>query len=73
MYTGKYRTQSFETEYGSYVQVYQRPNQRAILDVNFFEGDHDEESAANCLAILVEGHALQKKWNLQSGEEPDSG
>jgi hypothetical protein len=68
MYTGKYRTQTFHSSLGSYVQVFQRHNEKAWIDINFFEGNRDETEAANALALLTEAHAPQRMWNAEPEE-----
>ena len=66
-YKGKYRTQTFgRNRYsGAYAQVFQRPNEKALVEVDFFDGDRDEKQTAYNLMILQEAHALQKKWNSE--------
>lgn len=62
----KYRTQTFgRVHFGAYVQVFQRPNEEAFVEVNFFGGNRNEEETAHNLGILQEAHALQKKWNSE--------
>lgn len=65
-YTGEYRTKSFRhPNEGAYIQVYQRPNEKVQLDLNFFDDDKNLRSALRLQTMLAEAIAQAMKWNLE--------
>ena len=61
-FKGPYRSKTFDQNTGTYVMVYQRPDEAPRLDVNFFDGDQTVENAERLYSLLDNAIAKAKKW-----------
>ena len=63
----QYRTATFQHKtIGAYAQVYQRPNESPMVDLNFFEGGKDISHLKKLKKILDEALALAEKWENET-------
>ena len=62
-FKGPYRSKTFDGAPGSYVLVYQRPGETALLDLCFFDGDREVADATSMLLALEVAIGCAKNWN----------
>jgi hypothetical protein len=65
-YTGTFREKKFgHPNEGAYIQVYQRPNEKVQLDLNFFDDDKNLRSALRLQTMLAEAIAQAMLWDQE--------
>jgi hypothetical protein len=63
-YTGEFREKKFgHSNEGAYIQVYQRPNEKVQLDLNFFDDDKNLRSALRLQTILEKAIDQAIAWD----------
>jgi hypothetical protein len=64
-FKGPYRRKDFSRNDtgGTYVTVYQRPNEEPMLDFNFMDGDHDVETSKEMIALLEGAVRQAEEWS----------
>ena len=64
-FPGPFRSKNFNGRNGTYVTVYQRPNEPPRLDLNFFDGDCTVEHAESLHLALESAIAQAKNWGKE--------
>jgi hypothetical protein len=59
----EYRRENFgHPSTGAYITVYQRPGEKVMLDLNFFDGDKTFGDCALLRMILMNAMEQARKW-----------
>jgi len=54
---------------GSYIEVYQRPGEDPMLDLNFFEGNRSIVEASKLSEALVDAVKISRRWKEKKDRE----